>query len=91
MRMYILTKFNILGHSTCLINITSKIFHTFFDTLIYDPPSARNKNQKLVGCFLKGYFIDYYTAVSLINVKMYQKFDRLKLILVGQGRKMANG
>ena len=34
--------------------------------------SARNKDQKLVGRFLKiGYFIGYYTAVPL---KMYGKY-----------------
>ena len=34
--------------------------------------SARNKDQKLVGRFLKmGYFIGYYTAVLL---RMYGKF-----------------
>ena len=36
--------------------------------------SGRNKNQKLVGRFLKiGYFIGYYTAVPL---KMYGKFGQ---------------
>ena len=35
--------------------------------------SARNKDQKLVGGFVKmGYFIGYYTAVPL---KMYRKFS----------------
>ena len=36
--------------------------------------SARNKDQKLVGHFLKmGYFMGYYTAVPM---KMYGKFGR---------------
>ena len=36
--------------------------------------SAINKNQKLVGCFLKvGYFIGYFTAVPL---QMYEKYGR---------------
>ena len=38
--------------------------------------SARNKDQKLVGRFLKiGYFIGYYIAVPL---KMYGKYGRSK-------------
>ena len=38
--------------------------------------SAKNKDQKLVGHFLRiGYFIGYYTAVPL---KMYGKFGRSK-------------
>ena len=38
--------------------------------------SARNKDQKLVGRFLKiGYFIGYYTAMPL---NMYGKYGRSK-------------
>ena len=38
--------------------------------------SARNKDQKLVGRFLrKGYFIDYYNVVPL---EMHGKFGQLK-------------
>ena len=38
--------------------------------------SARNKDQKLVGRFLKiGYFIGYYSAVPL---KMYGKYGQSK-------------
>ena len=48
--------------------------------------SARNKDQKLVGRFLKiGYFIGYYSAVPL---KMYGKYGRSKQILVGQMLKL---
>ena len=48
--------------------------------------SARNKDQKLVGHFLKiGYFIGYYTAVPL---KMYGKYGRSKEILIGQMLKL---
>ena len=40
------------------------------------PCSARNKDQKLVGRFLKiRYFIGYYTAVPL---KMYGDYGRSK-------------
>ena len=54
----------------------------FFDR-IYDTKtmsigsiSARNKDQELIGRFLKiRYFIGYYTAVPL---KMYRKFGRSK-------------
>ena len=41
--------------------------------------SARNKDQKLVGRFLKiAYFIGYYTAVPL---KIYGKYGQSKQIL----------
>ena len=44
--------------------------------IMNDHGSARNKDQKLVGCFLKiGYFTGYYTAVPL---KMYGKFGQSK-------------
>ena len=43
----------------------------------YDLYSARNKDQKLVGLFLRLsiYFTGYYTAVPL---KMYGKYGRSK-------------
>ena len=53
---------------------------------IYSRPSARNKDQKLVGRFLKiEYFIGYFTAVPL---QMYGKYGRSKSILLGQMLKL---
>ena len=44
--------------------------------------SARNKDQKLVGHFLKiGYF---YRLLITVPLKMYRKYDRPKWILVSQ-------
>ena len=61
------------GHET--VNTTIDIFS-----------SARNKDQKLVGRFLKiGYFIGNYTAVLL---KMHGKYGPSKQILVGQMLKL---
>ena len=56
--------------------------HCIYGTMRDEDGSARSKDQKLVGCFLKiGYFIDYYTAVPL---KMYGKYGRSKYIFVSK-------
>ena len=70
-----------------------RVRHVESRQLEYDQPTlftrqsnARNKDQKLLGHFLKiRYFTDYYIAVPL---KMYWKYGRSKQILVGQMLKL---
>ena len=60
-----------VGSSVTLL----QIYGVEYKTSVY-VCSARNKDQKLVGRFLKiGYFIGYYSAVLL---KMYGKYGRSK-------------
>ena len=57
--------------SIICISLSVYVYHAGTG-IVYIPFSARNKDQKLVGRFLKiGYFIGYYSAVPL---KMCGKF-----------------
>ena len=64
-----------MGHTYLHESCTSKYVHT------YVPYDARNKDQKLIGHFLKWDILKQDTAVPR---KMYEEFGRSEWTLVGQ-------
>ena len=53
---------------------------------LIDSNSVRNKDQKLVSCFLEIWYV--YRLVITVLLKMYRKYGQPKWILVGQMLKM---
>ena len=71
------------------------LIHYWYDySSWYDcSSSARNKDQKLVGCFFENRM--FYRLLITVPLKMYRKYGQPKYILVDQVfkfcQKMANG